>query len=154
MNLIFRMLWVFLISLKCKRLPVGACESHLRMITLPNDLDINLHMTNGRYLTIADLSRIDVFLRTGLLKAMIKEKWSPVVTEHTMNYKHSLKLFARFDLIMQLTHWDNRSFYMSHQFIVNERIVAHGTSLGVIRSRDGIVPPETVLARVREDRGL
>jgi acyl-CoA thioesterase FadM len=154
MNLIFRMLWVWLISLRRERLPVGVAESRLRMITLPNDLDFNLHMTNGRFLTIADLSRIDLFLRTGLAKVMVKEKWAPIITEHTMSYKRSLNLFQKFDLVMQLTHWDERCFYMSHQFIVGDRIVAEGSSMGVIRSRDGVVPPETVLVRVRAERGL
>lgn len=154
MNLVFRMLWVWLISLRRERLPVGVAESRLRMITLPNDLDFNLHMTNGRYLTIADLSRIDLFLRTGLAKVMLKEKWAPVITEHTMSYKRSLNVFRKFDLVMQLTHWDERCFYMSHQFMVGDRIVAQGTATGVIRSRDGVVPPETVLARVRAARGL
>lgn len=154
MNLIFRMLWVWLVSLRRERLAVGVAESRMRMITLPNDLDFNLHMTNGRYLTIADLSRIDLFLRTGLAKVMVKEKWAPIITEHTMSYKRSLNLFQKFDLVMQLTHWDERCFYMSHQFIVGDRIVAHGSSTGVIRSRDGVVPPETVLARVRTERGL
>ena len=154
MNLIFRMLWVWLISLRRERLPVGVAESRLRMITLPNDLDFNLHMTNGRFLTIADLSRIDLFLRTGLAKVMVKEKWAPIITEHTMIYKRSLNLFQKFDLVMQLTHWDERCFYMSHQFIVGDRIVAEGSSMGVIRSRDGVVPPETVLVRVRAERGL
>ena len=124
------------------------------MITLPNDLDFNLHMTNGRFLTIADLSRIDLFLRTGLAKVMVKEKWAPIITEHTMSYKRSLNLLQKFDLVMQLTHWDERCFYMSHQFIVGDRIVAEGSSMGVIRSRDGVVPPETVLVRVRAERGL
>ena len=133
---------------------VGVAESRLRMITLPNDLDFNLHMTNGRFLTIADLSRIDLFLRTGLAKVMVKEKWAPIITEHTMSYKRSLNLFQKFDLVMQLTHWDERCFYMSHQFIVGDRIVAEGSSMGVIRSRDGVVPPETVLVRVRAERGL
>ncbi len=154
MNLIFRMLWVWLISLRRERLPVGVAESRLRLITLPNDLDFNLHMTNGRYLTIADLSRIDLFLRSGLVAVMFKEKWAPIITEHTMSYKRSLKLFQRFEVVMQLTHWDERCFYMSHQFIVGDRIVAQGTSVGVIRGRDGVVPPEEVLTRVRVERGL
>ncbi len=148
------MLWVWLISLRRERLPVGVAESRLRHITLPNDLDFNLHMTNGRYLTIADLSLIDLFLRTGLVSVMFKEKWAPIITEQTMSYKRSLKLFQRFEVVMQLTHWDERCFYVSHQFIVGDRIVAQGTSVGVIRGRDGVVPPEEVLTRVRVERGL
>jgi hypothetical protein len=31
----------------------------------PNDLDLNLHVNNGRYLALADLGRIHWFVRTG-----------------------------------------------------------------------------------------
>ena len=55
---------------------------------------------------------------------------------------------------MQLTHWDDRNFYMSHQFFIGERLVAEGKSVGVIRGREGVIAPETVLARVRELRGI
>ena len=154
MNLIFRMLWVWLLSFWREALPVGPAESRLRLMTLPNDLDINLHMNNGRYLTIADLSRVDLFIRTGLVRAMRKERWAPIVTEHTMVYKRSLRLFQRFDAVMQLTHWDERSFYMKHQFIMKDRVVAEGTSRGVILGKDGVVAPERVLARLREMRGM
>lgn len=153
MNLIFRMLWVWFLSLRRERLPAGVAESRLRLITLPNDLDLNLHMNNGRYLTIADLSRVDLFLRTGLVTVMRKEKWAPIISAHTMNYRRSLRLFQRFEAVMQLTHWDDRHFYMSHQFLVGERVVAEGTSVGVIRGREGVIAPERVLERLRIERG-
>lgn len=153
MNLIFRMLWVWLQSMRRERLPIGHAESRLFLRTLPNDLDLNLHMNNGRYLTICDLSRIDLFIRTGLVTAMRRHRWAPLVTEHTMSYKRSLRLFQRYEVVMQLERWDDRSFYMTHQFIAGDRVVAEGTSTGVIRGRDGIVPPDTVLATLREMRG-
>lgn len=148
------MIWVWLLSLRRQRLPVGVAESRLRLITLPNDLDLNLHMNNGRYLTIADLSRVDLFLRTGLVSVMRKEKWVPLIAEHTMSYKRSLKLFQKFEAVMQLTHWDERCFYMSHQFLVGEKVVAEGRSSGVIRGQDGVIPPERVLERLRAERGV
>ena len=40
MNLIFRMLWVWWLSRRRERLPVGVAESRLRLMTLPTDLDI------------------------------------------------------------------------------------------------------------------
>jgi acyl-CoA thioesterase FadM len=154
MNLILRMLWVWWLSLRRERLAVGRAESRLHLRTLPNDLDLNLHMNNGRYLTICDLSRLDLFIRTGLVHAMRQEKWIPVITEHTMVYKRSLRLFQSFEAVMHLTHWDERSFYMTHQFLVGDRVVAEGTSVGAIRSREGVVPPEIVLARLRQLRGI
>jgi len=154
MNLIFRMLWVWWLSRRRERLPVGVAESRLRLMMLPTDLDVNLHMNNGRYLTIADLSRLDLFIRTGMVGVMRKERWAPLIIEHTMVYKKSLRLFQRYEVMMQLTHWDERHFHMTHQFLVGERVVAEGTSRGVIQGREGVVAPEAVLSRVRQERGL
>ena len=50
MNLILRMLAVLLASYFKPRLPVEKPVNSLSLRVLPNDLDINLHMNNGRYL--------------------------------------------------------------------------------------------------------
>uniref|UniRef100_UPI002FE1CF25 acyl-CoA thioesterase n=1 Tax=Noviherbaspirillum sp. TaxID=1926288 RepID=UPI002FE1CF25 len=114
MNLVFRLLYVLLLSLFREKLPLAAVVSRLGLRTMPNDLDVNLHMNNGRYLTICDLNRVDLFIRTGLLKVMLRKKWMPMVAEHTMTYKKPLKLFERFDVSLAVTHWDEKFFYMHH----------------------------------------
>ena len=146
MNLILRLLYVLLISPFRPRLPAGATESRLVLRTLPNDLDINLHMNNGRYLTICDLNRVDMFIRSGIAKLMIKRGWMPIIAEHTMNYKRPLKLFERFEVKMALTHWDAKYFYMTHTFTSGDRVVAEGTSKAVLRSREGVLVPQDVMA--------
>lgn len=87
MSLIVRMLFILLASVFKPRLPIEKPKNALSLRVFPNDLDINFHMNNGRYLTICDLTRIDMFIRTGLAKTMLKEKWIPVIAEHTMKYK-------------------------------------------------------------------
>lgn len=154
MSLVLRMLYVLLLSLFRQRLPVGPATSRLRLRTLPNDLDINLHMNNGRYLTICDLNRVDLFIRTGLARVMLQRKWMPVIADHTMSYRRPLKLWEKFEVSMQLTHWDEKYFYMSHTFMAGDRVAAVGTSKGVIRSREGVVSPAEVLAAVERLRGL
>lgn len=152
MNLIFRLIYVYLLSLFRKRLAVEKSVSRLSLRVLPNDLDINLHMNNGRYLTICDLNRVDLFIRTGLLKAMRKRRWFPVIAEHTMSYRKSLHLFERFDVALELTHWDDKYFYMTHTFSNAERVVATGTSKGAIRSRTAVIKPLDVLAAIEQDK--
>lgn len=153
MSLIFRMLILLMASLFKPKLPILKTQNRLQLHVLPNDLDINFHMNNGRYLTVCDLSRVDMFLRTGLAKTMLKRKWMPVISEHTMKYKKGLKLWQKYELTMQVTHWDERSFYMQHQFILGDRIVAEGTSLGVIVGKEGVVPPEQVMKACAELTG-
>ena len=152
MNLFFRMIYVFLSSYFKERLPAGASDSVLKLRVFPNDLDINLHVNNGRYLTLCDLSRIDLFVRTGLAKVMIKKGWIPIVAEHTMTYRKPLKLFQCFELRLSLTHWDDKFFYMTHTFSRNGAIVAEGTSKGTVRARSGVVPPAGVIEAVKASR--
>lgn len=151
MNLIFRLIYVYLLSLYRPRLKVENAHSTLNLRVLPNDLDINLHMNNGRYLTICDLNRVDLFIRSGLVKSMRKRKWFPVIAEHTMTYKKSLHLFEKFSAELVLTHWDEKYFYMTHTFRNAERVVATGTSIGAIRSREGVIKPADVLSAIAQD---
>ncbi len=94
-----------------------------------------------------------MFIRTGLAKTMIVEKWMPVISEHTMKYKKALTLFQKYEIKMEITGWDERSFQMVHTFIVGDRVVAEGTSLGVIVSKSGVVPPVDVMEKVVERLG-
>jgi len=152
MNLIFRMIYVYLLSLFRERLPLGKGQSRLSLRVLPNDLDINWHMNNGRYLTMCDLSRMDLFIRSGLVRVMFKRKWIPVIAEHTMTYKKPLVLFQRFEMLLEVTHWDEKFFYMKHTFFAGDRVMAEGTSKGCLYARGtGPVPPEQILAAVAQD---
>jgi acyl-CoA thioesterase FadM len=153
MNLIFRMLFVIIRSWFCERIGVGNFTSELSLRVLPNDIDINFHMNNGRYLTICDLNRVDVFARSGLLKAMFKRNWIPVIAEHTMTYKKPLGIFERYEVRLEVTHWDEKYFYMTHTFRKGERIVAEGTSKGCVYARGlGVVKPDDALAAVEQDK--
>jgi len=148
MNLFLRLFCVLVGSLFRPRLPAGPTTSELTLLTLPNDLDINLHVNNGRYLTLCDLNRVDLFIRTGLAKLMFKRGWMPIIAEYTMVYRKPLGAFKRFKATLQLTHWDEKHFFMTHRFSINETTIAEGTSKGVVRGRDGVIAPADVIAAV------
>jgi len=152
LNLIFRMLWVIIRSFFMARMAKGRYTSSLALHVLPNDIDINFHMNNGRYLTICDLNRVDVFARSGLLKAMFKRGWIPVIAEHTMSYKKPLNIFQCYEVKLAVLRWDEKYFYMTHTFICKDRVVAEGTSKGCVYQRGvGVVPPERAFAAVEEE---
>ena len=63
MNLYFRLILV-LVSGFFSKTRTSIMDVHaIWFRVLPNDLDSNLHMNNGRYLTIMDLGRTDALLR-------------------------------------------------------------------------------------------
>lgn len=150
MNLYLRMLWLLIRSLFKPRMPIDDLSNNMTLRVLPNDIDLNLHMNNGRYLTICDLSRVDMFIRSGLARTMLQQGWIPVIAEHTMTYKRSLDLFQKYEVKMEVTGWDDKVFYMSHVFIKDGRVVAEGLSKGCVRSKQGVVPPEQVIETVLE----
>ncbi len=152
MNLFLRLFYVLGTSLFRPRLPAGAATSELVLLTFPNDLDINLHVNNGRYLTLCDLNRVDLFIRSGLARVMLKRGWMPIIAEHTMNYRKPLGVFKRFKATMHLTHWDEKHFYMTQRFSIGEKTIAEGTSKGVVRGKQGVIPPTDVIAAIIADR--
>ena len=60
--------------------PLGILDEDLiRMRVWPNDIDINLHMNNGRYLNIMDYGRMHLLARTRLLEHILRSRWMPMV---------------------------------------------------------------------------
>lgn len=117
MNLYFRVIMVLVAGFLAKT-KTSIMDVHALWFTvLPNDLDTNLHMNNGRYLTIMDLGRTDALLRSGLIKKVINEKWMPVIAGVSMIYRRSLAPFERYRLETKLIGWDDRWVYMEQCFI-------------------------------------
>ncbi|MBZ4416582.1 thioesterase family protein [Myxococcus sp. RHST-1-4] len=132
---------------------VEALVSTLEQRVLLNDLDLNLHMNNGRFLTVCDLNRVDLFIRTGLAALMVKNKWAPIIVRHTMDYRKSLAPFQKYSVSMTISRWDEKYFYATHQFISKGKVVAEGESTAVILGRQGVVPPAQVIEAVNARQG-
>lgn len=116
LNLIFRMLAVFAAAIFAR--PTDIADTHAqRFSVLPNDLDTNLHMNNGRYLTLMDLGRVDMLIRTGLMRTILRRRWMPVIAGVSMVYRRSLAPFERYTLETRMLGWDERWFYMEQTFL-------------------------------------
>lgn len=125
MNLVFRLIWIVLAAFR--KPAVGLFdETRIRLRVLPNDLDTNIHMNNGRYLTIMDLGRVDLTIRSGLWRAMRANRWYPVVGSAKMTFRRSLDPFQAYDLTTRVVGWDGKWVYMEQRFIVGETVHARG----------------------------
>lgn len=144
MNLLFRLLKVVLATfLRAKLAPLEA--STLSFLTWPNDLDTNLHMNNGRYLTLMDLGRFDLIVRGGLWRVMRAQRWMPLVGAALIRYKRSLQPFQRFTLSTRLLGWDDKWFYIEQRFLRGDVLVAVGLVKALFRGAAGNVPPPEVM---------
>ena len=144
MNLFFRLLKLFLSRPFKKQL--GPLDSSvLKFKVFPNDLDIYLHMNNGRYLTLMDLGRMDWIWRTGLAKTARKNRWNPLVAASTIRYRKSLRLWQDFTLHTRILGWDEKWFYIEQLFKCGERLMARAVVLGLFRGPKGNILPSEIL---------
>ena len=125
MNLYFRLLLVLLRASFGQRL--GALDtSRVSFRVWPNDLDVNLHMNNGRYATLMDLGRLDLMARAGLLRAIRRQRLMPVVTAQHLSYRRSLEPFRSFTLETRVLGWDERSIVLEQRFLCMGEVFATG----------------------------
>ncbi|MEW6684555.1 MAG: thioesterase family protein [Nitrospirota bacterium] len=154
MNLILRMLRILIAALVGRRIdPLG--ESFVPFRVWVNDLDTNLHMNNGRYLTIMDLGRLDFIVRTGLGGIMLKRRWRPMVGSAVIRFRRGLAPFERYELKTRVVWWDDKWFWIEQRFERAGALVAIGAVKGLFRQATGNVPTPEVLALlgVRERPG-
>lgn len=123
MTLLLRTIKVFAVALFRKPLPALG-ESVVRLRVWPNDLDLNLHLNNGRYLSLMDLGRFDMVMRTGLGRAAWHGRWRPMVAAVSIRYRRPLAPFALFELRSRLLSWDEKFFYIEQSFHQGDTLCA------------------------------
>jgi acyl-CoA thioesterase FadM len=135
---------------------VGAdFRSSLQFRVAPGDIDVNLHMNNGRYLTIMDLGRIDLLIRTGLWRQMNRQKLQGVVAAQRVRYRHALDPWDRFRLESRILGWTDEGIMFQHRMIRTrrgeEKLAANATVRFVFTAKGR---PKPVTAEVLASAGM
>ena len=94
-------------------------ESRLAFRCLPTDIDFNLHLNNARYMMLADLGRIDIFLRVGLIALARKNGWAPMIGGLESVYVRELRLWRRFEVISSIQTWEGTQVVGKHRFVLD-----------------------------------
>ena len=145
MNLIFRLIRIVIAALMRPRLDL-LDASVVEMRVWPNDLDLNLHMNNGRYFTVMDLGRIDLMIRTGVARWMWRQKWTPVVGSETMRFKRALPPFQAYRLRTRVLCWDERWVFLEQRFETQAgELVALGIVKAVLTAQRRTMRPKEAL---------
>jgi acyl-CoA thioesterase FadM len=133
----------------CPLPPLGILdEDRLQMRVLPNDIDMNLHLNNARYLNLMDYTRTHLLARTRLLEHIIRSRWQPLVGAVWITYRRSLPLFASFQVTSRMVCWDDRWFYIEQTFTGSKGLAAIGWVKGILRNANGNVDPQAVMEGV------
>ncbi len=139
MNLYLRLLWAFLRARRQPRIRPGDTIARTLRV-LPNDIDINGHMNNGRYMTVVDLMLIEYFIRMGLFNLALKRGWRPMSGGAFITYRRGLKPLQTYTLRFCHEGSDANWNFMRFEFMDGERLCAAGYFKGAVVSKQGFVP--------------
>ena len=114
-----------------------------------------LFMRDTRYLSLFDLGRWDLLIRTGLFDAMKEHGWYAVVSSETVTFRKSLQLWQRFDVQSRFIGHDDKAVFLEHRAVVDGEIYARV----IVRSRmlrrtGGTVSNEELFAAVGKPEGV
>jgi len=151
MKLFFRLFWLIVTQSRRSRCALfGPCDTHFRV--LPNDLDVLGHVNNGVYLTMMDLARTDLLLRSDTFHAVRNNGWYPVLAGETIRFKRSLKLGQRFFIRTKVVGWDTQSVYLEQLFIRNNEFIARAVvDARFLSKKGGKVTPQELLEFLQID---
>lgn len=142
-------LWIRLV-LTCVRALLGRRigildTSRITLRVLPNDLDFNGHVNNGRFFTLADLGRVDFMLRTGALGVAYRHRALPIVADAFAKFRRDLRPFQRYVIESRVLGWDDKWTFLEHRFVAEGRVAGVVVVKGVFRGPNGTLPPSLLL---------
>lgn len=125
---------------------LGTGRIHLTV--LPTDLDALGHMNNGRFLSIMDLGRVDLLVRSGFFSIARKRRWFPLVGRISIEYRKPLLPWRRYTVETRIIGWDDRWFYLQQVFSLKDQVAAIAGVKAMIRSGHGAVSTTDALAAI------
>lgn len=116
----------------------------------PWDIDPWMELNNGRTLTIFDLGRIPLGIRTGLKRVLMAQGWGLTVAGNTVRYRRRVRAFDKVTIRSRCIGWDHRFLYLEQSMWKGDDCTTHMVIRSAVTSKEGIVAPERVLALLGE----
>ncbi|MEQ8368703.1 MAG: acyl-CoA thioesterase [Roseicyclus sp.] len=120
---------------------IGILDTHhVSLRCMPWDLDGYLEMNNGRILTLYDLGRAGLALRTGFGDVLRRETWGLVVAGSSVRYRARITALQRFEMRSRMLGWDARFFYLEQAMWRGETCCNHLLIRAGVTRKGRLVP--------------
>lgn len=106
-------------------------------------------MTASKYPVYMDFIRWELIARSKLYHAIVKRGLAPTLGSQKIIYRKPLKIWTRFQLVLETVGWDDKWVYHTHTFKQNGQVKAIGVTRALIWKRD--IPH--VLADIIQEAG-
>ncbi|WP_420326995.1 acyl-CoA thioesterase [Mameliella sp.] len=99
---------------QARRAPrLGLFDTHVSThVCMPWDLDLWWELNNGRTLTIYDLGRIPLAIRTGLVDVLQQERWGLTIAGSMVRYRRRVRMWDKVEMHSRMLGWDRRFLYI------------------------------------------
>ena len=94
----------------------------ITMRVLPNDLNLLRHVNNGIYLSLMDLGRMDLMIRSGMWQRLSALGWYPVAASVSVTYRRSLRLWQEYTIETKLVGFDDKAMYVEQRFVRDNEV--------------------------------
>jgi acyl-CoA thioesterase FadM len=149
MHLLLRTLLMLFLSARRRPLTVWDSSS-LPLRVLPTDIDIALHVNNGMYLSLMDLGRFDLMVRSRVWKRMRRRGWGPVVSAETITFRKSLQLWQHYTIETRILGLDAKAIYFEQRMVSDGEIYARAYIATRLVTKAGPVTQEEILKEFGE----
>jgi acyl-CoA thioesterase FadM len=140
----FRMAYQLWLYRKAPALPIlGTHVSRHRC--WPWDLDPWVELNNGRTLTLYDMGRLPLGMRTGLHRMLKAQGWGMTVAGNTVRYRRRVRGMDVVTMRSRCIGWDHRFLYIEQSMWKGDDCTSQQVIRSAITSKDGIVPPVRAL---------
>ena len=146
-----RLTSVFFANRSAPRLALGEVHRSQHLIW-PWDIDMFLELNNGRTLTLFDLGRMALFIRSGFLTTARKHGWAGAVAGSSVRYRRRIRMFERIEMRSRMVGWDQRFVYSEQSLWKGETCCSHALLRLAVTGKDGIVTPSVVAAAMGSRR--
>jgi acyl-CoA thioesterase FadM len=114
-------------------------------ICWPWDLDMWMELNNGRTLTLYDLGRIPMAHRSGLIRALTRNRWGLTMAGAIVRYRRRVRVFDRLEMRSHVVGWDERFFYIEQSMWKGGECTSNIVYRAAVTDSGGIVASERVL---------
>ncbi|WP_010232403.1 thioesterase family protein [Gillisia marina] len=93
-------------------------------------------MTASKYAVYMDFIRWELIARSQLFQAIVKRGLAPSLGSQKIIYRKPLKIWSKFDVVLESVGWDEKWVYLVHNFEQNNEVKAVGVVRALVWKRD------------------
>lgn len=122
--------------------------SEITLRCWPWDLDMFAELNNGRALSLFDLGRFDLAVRTGLAAALRRNRWGLAVAGGSTRFRRRIRAFERIAMRTRAVARDARWIYLAQSMHVGGEPACSLLLRTCVTAKGRILPTDEVAAAI------